>query len=63
MAKEAIVQRWHVASHNQGHDARVIQFVAPSCNLLAMVRQGMVRGAHAETHHGTAKEASKDQHV
>lgn len=28
-----------------------------------MVRQSMIRGAHAETHHGTAKEARKDQHI
>lgn len=28
-----------------------------------MVRQSMIRGAHTETHHGTAKEARKDQHI
>lgn len=63
MAKEAIVQRRHVASHNQSHDARIVQFIAPSRNLLAMVRQSMIRGAHPETHHGAAKEARKDQHI
>lgn len=63
MAEEAVIQRRHIASHNQCHDARVIELVPPLGDLLAVIRQGVIRSAHAQTHDGTPKEARKDEHV
>jgi hypothetical protein len=61
LAKEAIIQRGHITPHNQRHDARVIQFVPPPCHGLAVVRQGVIRGAHAQAADGAAKEARQGE--
>lgn len=63
MAEEAVIQRRHIAAHDQRHDARIIKLVAPFGNLLAVVHQGVIRRAHAQTHHGAAEEARKDQDI
>lgn len=63
MAEKAVIQRRHITSHNQRHDARIIKLVPPLGNLLAMIRQGVIRSTHAQTHDGTPKEARKDEHI
>ena len=63
MAEEAVIESRHIAPHNQGDDARVIQLVAPFCNFRAMIRQGVIRGAHAEADDATPQEARKDEDI
>lgn len=63
LAEEAIVESGHVAADNEGDDSRIIELVAPSGHLTAMVEESVIGGAHAETDDGAGKEAREDDKV
>lgn len=63
LAEEAVIQRRHVAAHDEGHDSRVIQLVAPAGDLGAVIHDGVKGRAHAQAQDGAAKEARKDGNV
>lgn len=62
-AVEAVVHRRHVAPHDEAHDARVVELVAPLGHVGRVVADGMVGSAHPEAQEGACEEAPKDQPV
>lgn len=62
-AVEAVVHRRHVAPHDEAHDARVVELVAPLGHVGRVVADGMVGRAHPEAQEGAGEEAPKDQPV
>lgn len=62
-AVQAVVKSRNIASHDQGHDARVVQLVAPFGDVGAVIAQRVEGGTHAETDGGAAEEAAEDEDV
>lgn len=62
-AVEAVVHRGHVTPHDEAHDARVVELVAPLGHVGRVVADGMVSRAHPEAEEGAGEEAPKDQPV
>ena len=63
LATKAIVQRRHMAPHNQCDDSCVIQLISPLRHLPAVIQYNVKRRAHTQAEHCAAKEAREDEHV
>lgn len=62
-AVEAVIHGGHVAAHDEAHDARVVELVAPLGHVGRVVADGVVRRAHPEAQEGAGEEAAKDEPV
>lgn len=60
-AKEAIVKGRDIAADDKGHDAGVVELVAPAGDRLTVVDQGVESGAHTQARHGAGEEAGEDE--